>query len=252
MVLEEPETGPRGEGRRKREKAEKTPRSGAANGFGAHSGRPFRPSSPPLHTPGRRRAGPGDDMSNNEIDADRDLIRRIAGGDKTAFQEFYRAYEKKIFFFIQRRLQDPHESADVFHEVMMDVWRKAGAFEGRSKVSSWVFQIAHNKSVDLLRKRGRREWDELDEETKDDSPTAADLLEVASDAAMVRGCVEKLKPPAREAIALAFFEGLKYREIAERLSCAEGTIKARIHRAMKDIEACVRRKSGAGRKETGK
>ena len=180
------------------------------------------------------------------------LLSKIAAGDKRAFQQFYQAYEKRTYFFIQRRLGDPHESADVFHEVMMDVWRKAGSFQGRSKVSSWVLQIAHNKSVDCLRKRGRRDWDELDTEVKDDAPTAADLLELASDAAIVRRCVEKLKPPAREVIFLAYFEGLKYREIAESLACAEGTIKARVHRAMKDIEACVRRSSGISPKEVAK
>lgn len=180
-------------------------------------------------------------MSGIETEDQYALIQKIAAGDKAAFRQVYVAYEKPVFFFIKRRLGDPHESADVFHEVMMDVWRQAGKFEGRSKVSTWIFRIAHNKSVDLMRKRGVRDWDELDEETQDDAPTAADLLEVADDAAIVRHCVEKLKAPTREVIVLAFFEGLKYREIAESLACAEGTIKARVHRAMKEIEACVRR-----------
>ena len=191
-------------------------------------------------------------MTSTERIDEPDLIRRIAAGDKAAFRRLYALYEKRAFFFIQRRLGDPHESADVFHEVMMDVWRKADGFEGRSKVSSWIFQIAHNKSVDVLRKRGRRDWDELDEETADDAPTAADLLEIADDAAIVRHCVERLKPPSREVITLAYFEGLKYREIAESLACAEGTIKARVHRAMKDIEACVRRCGLKGAKEVAK
>lgn len=174
-------------------------------------------------------------------DEELELIGRIAAGDKSAFGRLYALYEKRVYFFIKRRLDDPHESADVFHEVMMDVWRQAGRFEGRSKVATWILGIAHNKSIDVLRKRGRREWDELDETIPDDGPTAEGLLEAAGDARVVRRCMEELKPPAREAIRLAFFESLKYREIAEVMACAEGSIKARIHRAMKQLEACVRR-----------
>ena len=114
----------------------------------------------------------GGNASSDEIA----LVERVANGDKAAFRELYDLYEKRVFFFIKRRLDDPHESSDVFHEVMMDVWRQAGRFEGRSKVSTWILGIAHNKSIDVLRKRGRREWDELDEETRDDAPTAADVL----------------------------------------------------------------------------
>ena len=189
-------------------------------------------------------------MSQSELEDEYALIQRISAGDKAAFRQLYDAYEKRVFFFIKRRLDDPHESADVFHEVMMDVWRQAGKFQGRSKVSTWILGIAHNKSVDLLRKRHRRDWDELDEEAPDDAPTAADLLATAGDAAIVRRCVDGLKPAAREVIALAFFEGLKYREIAETMACAEGTVKARVHRAIKDIEACVRRCGLLKSKET--
>lgn len=188
-------------------------------------------------------------MSQGDNEEETALIARIAAGDKSAFQQIYALYEKRVFFFIKRRLNDPHESADVFHEVMMDVWRQAGRFEGRSKVATWIFGIAHNKSIDLLRKRGRREWDELDENIADDADTAEGVLAAAGDAEVVRGCVEKLKGPAREAVRLAFFEELRYREIAEAMACAEGTIKARIHRAMKDLEDCVRRRGLAPREE---
>lgn len=190
-------------------------------------------------------------MIRKEIDDDFELLRRIAAGDKAAFRQLYDAYEKRVFFFIKRRLGDPHESMDVFHEVMMDVWRQAGRFEGRSKVATWILRIAHNKTVDLVRKRAGRDWDELDEEVKDDGIIAAELLEISQDAAIVRHCVKNLKAPAREVITLAFFEGLKYREIAESLACAEGTIKARVHRAMKDMEACVRRCGLSKSKEIG-
>ncbi|MCI4663818.1 MAG: RNA polymerase sigma factor [Neomegalonema sp.] len=190
-------------------------------------------------------------MSDKRQTDELGLIRRVGAGDKAAFREIYDAYEKRVFFFIKRRLGDPHEAADVFHDVMMDVWRQASRFEGRSKVTTWIFGIAHNKSVDALRKRGGRVFDELDEEAKDDAPTAADLVEVAGDAAVVRGCVNELKPVAREVITLAFFEGLKYREIAEAMECPEGTIKARAHRAMKEIEACVQRCGLSKAKDTG-
>lgn len=188
------------------------------------------------------------DRRTDETD-DHALMERVAAGDQAAFRDLYEAYEKRVFHFIRRRLDDPHESADVFHEVMMDVWRGAGRFQGRAKVSTWIFGIAHNKSIDALRKRGRRDWDELDQEIADGAPTALDTLGAAGDAKIIANCVGCLKGPAREVIRLAFFEGLKYREIAEAMACAEGTIKARVHRALKEIEACVARCGGCGERK---
>lgn len=175
-------------------------------------------------------------------DAEIDWMRRIAAGDHQAFQALYDVYEKPLYSFIRRRIGDPHESADLFHEVMMEIWRAAGRFEGRARVSTWIFGIAHNKTIDLLRKRGRREWDELEDETPDGATSAFQKLAALADVKILRECLDRLDPAKRETIALIFSDSFRYREAAESLQVAEGTIKARVHRAILQLRDCVSRR----------
>ena len=178
-------------------------------------------------------------------DDERQLLRRIASGHDDAFREFYERYEKKLFSFIQRRLGDAFESADVFHEVMLEIWRGAERFEGRSRVSTWVFGVAHRKTVDALRRQGRHELvDTLDDFPDDDDVEQS--LGAVGDARVVERCIAKLDPLKREAIGLIFSENMRYQEAAAAAGAAEGTIKARVHRAIKLIRACVSLALGEG------
>jgi RNA polymerase sigma-70 factor (ECF subfamily) len=179
-----------------------------------------------------------------------ELLAHIAQGSEHALTRFYEAFHSRVYAFIRRRLKDPAEAADVLNEVMLEIWRSANRFEGRSQAMTWVLGIAHHKTLDALRRRGRRETEELDEATlpDNDSPSNADLLEAAQNAVMLRHCLDKLADTHRLMVHLAFFEDLPYPEIAKIADCPVGTVKTRVFHAKRLLKDCLtsRIQRGAG------
>jgi RNA polymerase sigma-70 factor (ECF subfamily) len=178
---------------------------------------------------------------------DRELLSRMAKGDQSALDAFYRAYEGRVYRFIRSKLNDSFDAADVLNEVMFEVWRNAGRFEGRSSVSTWVLGIAHHKTIDRIRRRKPGESVELDPEMAEEgTPDAAQTLSAAQDAEQVRRCVDQLSEAHRSVVHLAFFEDLPYGEIADIVGCPEGTVKTRMFHAKKALMKCLQ-----GLKEMG-
>lgn len=175
-------------------------------------------------------------MTDPDLNA---LIQRMARRDMAAFEAFYRALEKPLFRFLASRLNDPFACADLLHEVFLDVWNGAARFEGRATVKSWVFGIAYRKVMDHFRKQGRFTTDADMPEQEDDSPDALTCLAAAQDAAHLHACLDGLKPEHRAAIELTFFQDMGYREIAEVLDVAEGTVKTRVFHAKKLLMHCL-------------
>jgi RNA polymerase sigma factor (sigma-70 family) len=168
-----------------------------------------------------------------------DLIARIAQQDRTALAALYRDLEKPLYRFIQSRLNDPFESSDILHDVFIEVWRSASRFEGRSKVQTWIFGIAYRKVIDRHRKAGRTDFTNEPPELEDDTANPEERLAAGQEAEHVRFCISTLSDEHRGAIGLAFWQDLSYREIAEILETAEGTIKTRIFHAKKLLLRCL-------------
>ena len=187
------------------------------------------------------------DVANKETD-DRELIRSINNGDTTAFSHFYQLYEKRIFLFIQKKLNDPFEAADVLHEVFMEIWKNSEHFEGRSKVSTWVFGIAFHKTIDRLRKKVPIPTDDdYTQQLVDKAPSALEILNTADETNHLHHCVDKLKPDQKIVIQLAFFEDMAYGEIASVIERPEGTVKTRIFYAKQALKHCLAKSIGAKR-----
>lgn len=177
-------------------------------------------------------------------DADRILVRRISNGDEKALEDFYHAYQERVFRFAYSRLNDSFEAGDIVSEVMLEVWRGAGRFEGRSSVSSWVFGIANHKAIDRFRRRPDAH-EELDEQLEDE--TATDPVEVISageDAGRVGQCLETLSSSHKAALHMAFFEDMSYSEIAVALGIPEGTVKTRVYHAKRAMLHCLSKLMG--------
>ena len=170
---------------------------------------------------------------------DKTLIKRVSQGDKDAMHALYDRYAPGLRRFITRWIADENDASDVLHDTMIDVWRTAERFAGRSSVKSWMFSIARNKAIDRNRKGARTVLDEPDLEMPDDSPKPDEILSTFQDAARVRGCIDKLSAPQKAAIHLAFFEDLTYQEVADIEGCPVGTIKTRIMHAKKHLLRCL-------------
>lgn len=166
---------------------------------------------------------------------ERQLVQRLVAGDKTAMREIYEAHAGPLTSFVKNWLADPTQAADLVHETMMAVWKNAHKFEGRSSLKSWVFTIARNKSIDTNRRNIKMTYtDEVPEAASDDF-NAEDMITASQSAAELRTALSKLSDTHRRVLHLAFFEDLKYAEIAEIENCPVGTVKTRILHAKKNL-----------------
>ena len=170
---------------------------------------------------------------------DRELVKRIAGGDRQAMKSLYERHSGPLFHFIRSRMRDPFEAADVMQETFLEIWRSAARYQGRSSARTWFFSIARNKAVDRLRRLGRMEVREPDDTLPDDAPNPEHVAAAASDAERLRHCIEGLSGAQQSAIRLAFYEDLAYPEVAEAEGVPLGTIKTRIHHAKRLLMACL-------------
>ena len=176
------------------------------------------------------------------------LLRRIAAGEEAAMAEFYNSYENPVYRFILSRMNDPFEASDILNEVMLEVWRGAGRFQGRSAVKSWIFGIARHKTLDRLRSRQRnaaRAGEEPSEDIADENavdPTEA--IAATQHAEFVRHCLDRMSAAHREVLHLTFFGDLTYGQIAEIAGCPEGTVKTRMFHAKRAMQHCLAKLMG--------
>lgn len=173
------------------------------------------------------------------------LITRIAQGDEQAFASLYTSLEPRVYRFILSKVKDSFEAADILNETFLEVWKSAGKFQGRSAPATWVFGIAYHKTMDHFRKKKPVPLDGLEQlELIDDTADQVAAIAALEEGDHLRSCLAKLKPSFRAVIELSFFEDMPYREIAEIVSCPEGTVKTRVYHAKQALRHCLARRMG--------
>jgi RNA polymerase sigma-70 factor, ECF subfamily len=159
------------------------------------------------------------------------MARRIVAGDDSALAKVYDRYSPMVYG-IARRLLGGDRAADVCQEVFLALWRSSDRFDAtRGSMVSFLAMMTHRRCVDELRKSGRRAANEercavLDtslQSTQIDSVVATQLAAEA-----VRSAVDTLPRPQREAITLAYFRGLTFKQVATATGVSEGTAKSRL------------------------
>lgn len=175
-----------------------------------------------------------------ETDIAADLLKQMAAGSEAALREFYQAFHTRVYTFALRRLGHQADAADVLNEVMLEAWRSAARFEGRSQVTTWLLGITHHKILDNLRRRKHQPHEEVDPQWVDeDSPTAFDAIAQLQDARQLHQCLDGLADTHRLIVHLAFFEDLNYEEIAAIAECPVGTVKSRMFHARQLLKRCL-------------
>jgi RNA polymerase sigma-70 factor (ECF subfamily) len=164
-------------------------------------------------------------------------IRQIGRRDRAAFERFYASYGPRVFRFVVRMLRDEDRAEELVNDVMVEVWKSADRFQGRSSVSTWVFGIARHRALNAV--RGKRiETTPLDEgiQAEDEAETAEMSVHRKSVKARLRKALDALSPEHREVVELTFFQGLSYKEIAQVVGCPENTVKTRMFHARKKLK----------------
>ena len=182
-------------------------------------------------------------MTEDSNDLAIQLLQQITEGQQPALKAFYTLFESRVYNYAFNRLNDSFDATDTLNEVMMEVWKHAGRFEGRSKVSTWLLGITHHKVYDRLRKRGHsQKHDDIEDHAShltDNAVPMERVLSAAQDADLIQRCLQGLSPIHREVLHLAFFEDLPYQEIASIAQCPEGTVKTRVFHAKIALKNCL-------------
>jgi RNA polymerase sigma-70 factor, ECF subfamily len=182
--------------------------------------------------------------------ADAELVSRAARGDERAIGLLYDRYGGVLYAVAYRIVGQPADAEEVVLEAFAQAWREAARFEaGRGSVAGWLTMIARSRALDLVRARSRR--DRMTASAAADRPDASPgMSEFRPDPAkaldhderrqQVQQALATLSPPQRQAIELAYFEGLSQSEIAERLAEPLGTVKTRVRLGMQKLRECLR------------
>ena len=180
-------------------------------------------------------------------DDDLQLLEGIKNQQQASLEAFYRKYENSVYRFALSKLNNSFDASDIVNEVMMEVWKNAHRFEGRSKISTWLLGIAHHKIIDLFRKRKKNEVD-IDEanDIEDGSFDMEQVLQGIENSKFIQKCLERLKGDHKQAVHLLFFKDYSYDEIAEVIDCPVGTVKSRIHHAKVSLKKCLQKFIQAG------
>jgi len=172
---------------------------------------------------------------NPQRDEDIVLKQRIIARDQSAMKLIYDKHSRALFQFARNYLSDPNDAQDIVHETMMELWRNAERFEGRSSLKSWIYSIARNKSIDRNRKARRLQYTDEVPDREDSGLSPHDIAEASQDHSLVRDCVEKLPDAHRQIIHLVFFQSLSYQEISDLEGIPLGTVKTRVLHAKKKL-----------------
>lgn len=177
------------------------------------------------------------------------MLQRVGRRDVVAFQELFRKFSGLLYSTIHRVLNDHQDAEDIMQEVLMQIWQKAHLYEeGKGKPLTWIMTMARNRAIDRIRSKQRRSRlnHDFEHETKPLQPEfdedTSDVVITGERDRTLQNAVMELSPEQRQAIQLAYFDGLTQSEIAERLHEPLGTVKARIRRGVQRLEQTVRRK----------
>jgi RNA polymerase sigma-70 factor (ECF subfamily) len=191
-----------------------------------------------------------DTADNLTRETDEELMSRYRDrGQPADFDELLHRYQREIYRYLTRYLGNATLADDVFQNTFLQVHLKRGLYEDGRPVRPWLYAIATHQAVDALRKAGRHPTISLDQHgdtSETDTTALVNLLvsDLPGPAAQLQGeerrdwiraSIAKLPDALRQTLLLAYYEDLKYREIAEILKIPVGTVKSRLHAALAKI-----------------
>jgi RNA polymerase sigma-70 factor, ECF subfamily len=171
-----------------------------------------------------------------------DALVRTGQGDRSAFEQLYKATSAKLFGICLRIFPERSEAEEALQDAYLTIWNKAASFEpGRASPISWLATLTRNRAIDRLRASGKAKYAPLEDaaEIADPAPRADAQLFAASGSAALQGCISGLEPRDAHFIRSAFLGGATYLQLADAEGAPLATVKSRIRRALIRLRACM-------------
>jgi RNA polymerase sigma-70 factor, ECF subfamily len=194
--------------------------------------------------------------TTTELLSDEELVRAFAeDGDRASFELLVERYKNEIYNYLRRYLADDAMAEDAFQTTFIRVFQKSEQFDASRKFRPWLYGIATHQAIDLKRRSKRRSFQSLDVQTSsgdsresthaaniaDHRQSTSDPLEQAELRSRMVAAIEEVGEPGRSALELVYLQGLPYRDAAEILDVPVGTVKSRVHSAIRKLSAVWQR-----------
>lgn len=171
--------------------------------------------------------------------ADEVLVKKTQCGDIAAFGELVRRYQDKIYNLTAKMLGTSEDALDASQEIFIKIFRSLPGFDFRSSFSTWLYRVSTNVCLDLLRRRGREQINNLspgggnlpEENIRDNRPGPEEMYLEREKIKELKRAVEALPDSYRVALVLHHYQELSYKQVAEVMDLPENTVATRIYRA---------------------
>ncbi len=180
---------------------------------------------------------------------DEQLMASLQNGDEDAVNTLIKRYEKELYNYLVRFMNQPNLAEEAFQETFLQVYLSADSFDSSRRFKPWLYTIATNKARDILRSQSRRpavnlsiaqeneDFSSLWENLMADNETPVDILERQQTRELVRQVVAQMPENLRQILVLSYFKHMPYKEIADMLNIPLGTVKSRLHTAVSNFAA---------------
>lgn len=179
-------------------------------------------------------------VTNTDLDA---LLRRVAQHDAGAFAAFYDATRSRVYGMVARVLRDRGYSEETTQDVYLQVWRTAESYDPASgSALAWLLTLAHRRAVDRVRSEQAatlRDARYGAATTERDTDEVSDAVLAEEERRRVAACLGGLTDMQRECVELAYYQGLTYVQVSERLAANLATVKSRMRDALRSLRNCL-------------
>lgn len=179
----------------------------------------------------------------------------VETGDRNCFETLMRRYQPELYNYLRRYLDDDELAEDAFQLTFVRVYQRGGQFDTSRRFRPWLYGIATHQAIDLKRRNKRQPICSLDSPTRqstdrettcaagipDHRAVDADQLEQAELRDQMKLALEMVGEPGRSALELIYLQGMAYRDAAEALNIPVGTVKSRVHAAIRKLAAVWQR-----------
>src|SRR5262245_26616163 len=175
------------------------------------------------------------------MDEDLVLIRRVAAGDRQAFERLYRRYTPRLAGYLTKFLHQRELVEEVLDDVMLVVWQNAARFDPTARFSTWLFGIAHTKAMKAwgLSANKPLPLPPLQHEAESDQGNPEQILTDQERERTLVQALQSLSPEQRAVVELTFYHACSYQEIAEITGCPVNTVKTRMFHARQRLAQYV-------------